>query len=531
MGTMIDERIDSRREEESSFSQGSHEASSLRYGWLESRVDHPSWKRHLADGRQMDLPLLDEMESRFGHRFGSIRIEQSDPLSFGDESAYDTRELEASQLSSRIMGGALTHAARCDLSQVRLHSDESASAWADRLQARAFTIGSHIFLRSDGLDSGSHEGQGLLAHELVHVMQQNPATQGRIDLHTSPPMLMKEQQQYNYNWPALVPMLNDQSISSSEYATAVNGWPNDSPLWPFLSTRAARERFIRYIVGFDMTNCRPYGSGRPQSSSCQGFARAQETFRNLCTGYATQMYVRYYNAPPAGRLSAEEVERLSTMARVHQDTISPKFRMPIFIATVPGHSFNAVLVDDSSAGISSYIFLEPQTDELFDSASSLFQNYMRIGVLQISRLRSFSTTGQYGHEDVATFLRSPAGAISQSAISLERRLALQNILSALLIAGDWDAWVVTVMGVQSLDRSDHIRRIQIDESYRSDIIQRFRRRVRESAQSYSDQMLSFVASYAIGRQFSRYPLAPVETLTRDEYIALVARPTLGGLLQ
>lgn len=55
-----------------------------------------------------------------------------------------------------------------DLSPVRVHTDERSAGVADRLNARAFTYGPHIFL-------GSRERPadlGLMAHEVAHVIQQ-----------------------------------------------------------------------------------------------------------------------------------------------------------------------------------------------------------------------------------------------------------------------------------------------------------------------------------------------------------------------
>lgn len=67
----------------------------------------------------------------------------------------------------RSMGGAFG----ADFSGVRLHTDDTARALSDRLQAKAFTVGSDIYFR-DGMPSAtSADGQGLLAHELAHTLQ------------------------------------------------------------------------------------------------------------------------------------------------------------------------------------------------------------------------------------------------------------------------------------------------------------------------------------------------------------------------
>ncbi len=58
-----------------------------------------------------------------------------------------------------------------DLSQVRVHTDPSALAAAEALDANAFTVGAHIYL-GGGADPESASGRRLLAHEAVHVAQQ-----------------------------------------------------------------------------------------------------------------------------------------------------------------------------------------------------------------------------------------------------------------------------------------------------------------------------------------------------------------------
>ena len=58
-----------------------------------------------------------------------------------------------------------------DLSHVRLHTGTEAADLNNRLQAKAFTVGSDVFLR-DPTDLRAGAGQELLAHELTHVVQQ-----------------------------------------------------------------------------------------------------------------------------------------------------------------------------------------------------------------------------------------------------------------------------------------------------------------------------------------------------------------------
>lgn len=59
-----------------------------------------------------------------------------------------------------------------DFSQVRLHMDDPATAAAREMQARAFTIGSHVVFGSGQYRPETDGGRRLLTHELTHVLQQ-----------------------------------------------------------------------------------------------------------------------------------------------------------------------------------------------------------------------------------------------------------------------------------------------------------------------------------------------------------------------
>jgi hypothetical protein len=61
-----------------------------------------------------------------------------------------------------------------DLSQVRIHDNPKSAAMNKSLHAQAFTHGSEIYFSPGKYNTGSKDGQHLLAHELTHVLQQNP---------------------------------------------------------------------------------------------------------------------------------------------------------------------------------------------------------------------------------------------------------------------------------------------------------------------------------------------------------------------
>jgi len=59
-----------------------------------------------------------------------------------------------------------------DFSDVRVHTDVHAAESAQAVGARAYTVGRHIVFAEGQYDTGSEQGQELLAHELTHTIQQ-----------------------------------------------------------------------------------------------------------------------------------------------------------------------------------------------------------------------------------------------------------------------------------------------------------------------------------------------------------------------
>jgi hypothetical protein len=59
-----------------------------------------------------------------------------------------------------------------DFGGVRVHADGQAASLADWLGARAFTTGQDVYFAAGEYQPASPPGQGLLAHELTHVVQQ-----------------------------------------------------------------------------------------------------------------------------------------------------------------------------------------------------------------------------------------------------------------------------------------------------------------------------------------------------------------------
>lgn len=89
----------------------------------------------------------------------------------GTEAAIDGARRGGHALGAelrRSMEGAFG----ADFSTVKLHSGPQSAALNDAVGAEAFTIGSDIFLGASAPDLSTRAGQGLLAHELAHTVQQ-----------------------------------------------------------------------------------------------------------------------------------------------------------------------------------------------------------------------------------------------------------------------------------------------------------------------------------------------------------------------
>ncbi len=65
-----------------------------------------------------------------------------------------------------------------DFGKVRIFADAESDTLNRQFGATAFTTGSDIFFRPGAYNPASQQGRELLAHELTHVVQQSPASNG-----------------------------------------------------------------------------------------------------------------------------------------------------------------------------------------------------------------------------------------------------------------------------------------------------------------------------------------------------------------
>jgi hypothetical protein len=92
----------------------------------------------------------------------------------------DPRVIQAQLGSGRPLDSAvrsrMESAFGRDFSHVRTHTDTTAVGLSNRLNARAFTVGEHVAFGSGEYRPGTLVGDALIAHEMVHVVQQSGAS-------------------------------------------------------------------------------------------------------------------------------------------------------------------------------------------------------------------------------------------------------------------------------------------------------------------------------------------------------------------
>jgi hypothetical protein len=139
----------------------------------------------------------------------------------------------------RFMESRLDH----DFARVRVHTHEQATRSAQELGALAYTVGSHVVFQKSRFTPGTREGKELLAHELVHVVQQGAAAKGQTSSPkaTSSERMVQRQQDNETSQPAATP--------ASQPATSGAGITAQAPpvSGPVASPRSSWTPDVPYI--------------------------------------------------------------------------------------------------------------------------------------------------------------------------------------------------------------------------------------------------------------------------------------------
>jgi hypothetical protein len=131
-----------------------------------------------SHGRPMPAALQREMEARFASlapRLTGSLFEPISPISQPSDADEQVAErLAAQALAGSVAGSGATNFPP-DFSHVRIHADDRAAASARALRARAYTADNHIVFARDTFAPATQAGRRLLAHELSHIVQPQPA--------------------------------------------------------------------------------------------------------------------------------------------------------------------------------------------------------------------------------------------------------------------------------------------------------------------------------------------------------------------
>ena len=138
-------------------------------------VLHPS---AAAQPSRADASIF-KLQRQFGNRYvqrvvALARSAESDGNVMPDVERAIESSRGGGQSLDRGVQAQMGQALNADFSGVRVHTDAGADGLNQSLSARAFTTGRDIYFRQGEYNPGSSTGRELLAHELTHVVQQNP---------------------------------------------------------------------------------------------------------------------------------------------------------------------------------------------------------------------------------------------------------------------------------------------------------------------------------------------------------------------
>jgi hypothetical protein len=131
-------------------------------------------------GQPLDRSTRAAMEAEFGTRAAAVMAARIAPGRSSIGARDGAEEHEADRVSTAVAragdsGSTRTARDAYDFSHVRIHTDSAARDSARSLNARAYTVGSHLVFAPEQYAPGTAAGRQLLAHELTHVVQQNKA--------------------------------------------------------------------------------------------------------------------------------------------------------------------------------------------------------------------------------------------------------------------------------------------------------------------------------------------------------------------
>lgn len=160
-----------------------------------NQLDSPAIRRDISHSeiQRQDQGHEDETLAHTIQRLNHIAAYEPTTQPLLQRRQDDTPNLEQSIQQLRGKGKPLDDQVRTSMERVfgtnfngvRVHNNGQADQLSRSIQAKAFTTGKDIFFRQDAYQPTSRSGQELIAHELTHVLQQNPRS-------TQPPTIQRE---------------------------------------------------------------------------------------------------------------------------------------------------------------------------------------------------------------------------------------------------------------------------------------------------------------------------------------------------
>ena len=134
-----------------------------------------------SSGQPLDPTTRAFFARRFAADFTKVSAHgakaPSAPPALGISHPHDAAEIEAERTADSIMSASSPVLPQgLDFNRVRIHSDARANESARVVNALAYTVGNNIVFGAGQYRPESTAGRRLLAHELVHVVQQQSAT-------------------------------------------------------------------------------------------------------------------------------------------------------------------------------------------------------------------------------------------------------------------------------------------------------------------------------------------------------------------
>jgi hypothetical protein len=141
---------------------------------LEHRIEPPEPQPH-----EPEQPLHQLASDVGNHAFGNVLARDGAGIMETGEVHPDVQsKIDNTRGSGAGLDGGVKDRMQSslgDLSDVTVHTDDTADQLNRSVSARAFATGTDVYFSKGSYDPGSADGDRLIAHELAHVVQQRGA--------------------------------------------------------------------------------------------------------------------------------------------------------------------------------------------------------------------------------------------------------------------------------------------------------------------------------------------------------------------